>query len=76
MKETERRGRLTVDGGLETAEDVVGVLLGVLARSVADAAGRLELVELSARVLLALFASLVVSEIGLTAHIQPWSTHA
>ena len=26
--------------------------------------------------LLALFASLVVSEVGLTAHIQPWSTHA
>lgn len=55
----------TVDGGLEPAEDVVGVLLAVLARGVADAAGRLELVELGARVLLALLRGPLVSEVGL-----------
>ena len=65
MKETERRGRLTVDDGLETADDVARVLLGVLARGVANTAGRLKLVELSAGVLLALLGGFVVGEVGL-----------
>ena len=51
--------------GNAVAVSIVGVLLGVLAGSVADAAGRLELVELSARVLLALFGGLLVGEVGL-----------